>query len=47
VIHELNGTPVTSIAALRDAMDKRQPGSALVLQVERDGKLSYQTLDIE
>jgi serine protease Do len=47
VIHEINGTPVTTIAALRDAMDRHRPGTALVLQVERDGKLTYRTLDIE
>ena len=47
VIHEINGTPITTIAALRDAMDRHQAGTALVLQVERDGKLRYALLDIE
>ena len=39
VIHEINGAPISTIAALRDTLDTRQARHAAVLQVERDGKL--------
>jgi len=32
---------------LRDALDAQKPGAALVLQVERDGKLSFETIELE
>jgi serine protease Do len=47
VIHEINGNPVISIQALREALDNQKRGVPLVLQIERDGQLSYQTLDLE
>jgi len=47
VIHEINGNPVTTIQALREAMDSQKPGVALVLQIERDGKLQYETVELE
>jgi S1-C subfamily serine protease len=47
VIHEINGTPITSIAALRDALDAAKTDVALVLQVERDGKMSFQVIEVE
>jgi serine protease Do len=41
VIRTINGEPVTSVVALRDAMTRIQRGRAVVLQVERGGGLSY------
>jgi serine protease Do len=47
VIHELNGAPITSIQAFREALEKLKPDTPLVLQVERDGKMSFVTVDLE
>jgi serine protease Do len=44
VIYQLNGTVVTTVAALRQLMAQLKPGDPLVLQIERDGKLMYLTL---
>ena len=41
VIHALNGTPITSLAGLRDAMSKLKSGDAVALFVERSGQLVY------
>lgn len=41
VIHALNGTPITSVAGLRDALAKLMPGYAVALLVERYGQLIY------
>jgi serine protease Do len=41
VIHALNGRPVVSLAALREAVAALKPGDAVVLHVERDGALMY------
>jgi serine protease Do len=47
IIHSLNGAPVTSIAALRDALERVKPGDPTVLQIERDGHLRYMNLELE
>ena len=47
VIHELNGVPMSSIDALRDALGKLKSGDALVLQLERDGRLRFLSLELE
>jgi serine protease Do len=47
VIHEINGAPISTIAALRETLDRAKPDTPLVLQVERDGKLMYQVLELE
>jgi S1-C subfamily serine protease len=47
VVHEVNGEPIATIAALREVLDKQEPDTPLVLQVERDGKLMYQMLELE
>jgi serine protease Do len=41
VIHGLNGTTVTSIADLRQGLDKLKQGDAVVLLIERYGQLMY------
>ena len=41
VIHALNGTSVTDLAGLRDALAKLKPGDPVALQVERYAQLIY------
>jgi serine protease Do len=41
VIHGLNGTTITSIADLRQGLDKLKPGDAIVLLIERYSQLQY------
>ena len=41
VIHALNGTPITSLAGLREALNKLKAGDAVALLVERDGQLIF------
>jgi serine protease Do len=47
VIHAINNEPVTSVAALRQALDKRKPTDPTVLQIERDGRMLYLDLEVE
>ncbi len=47
VIYEVNGTPVSSVDALRGALDKLKETDPLALLVERDGQLLYVTMQIE
>jgi serine protease Do len=47
VIYEVNGRPVTSVQALRAALDALHEDDPLVLQVERDGRLMYLAMEIE
>jgi serine protease Do len=47
VIRSVNGTPVNSVAALRDMLNDFKPGDAIALQVERNGKLMYVAFDVD
>jgi len=47
VIYAVNGAPVTSVAALRQALDKLKPEDPLVLQIERENRLMYLDLELE
>jgi len=47
VIYALNGVSVRGLVELREAVDRVAPGGALVLQVERDGKLQFVALEAE
>jgi serine protease Do len=47
VIHEVNGTVVPSVEALRAAMEKFKRGDAVALFIERDGKLQYLAFEME
>jgi serine protease Do len=47
VIYALNGVSVLGLAELRDSVARAAVGSALVLQVERSGKLLYVGLEAE
>jgi serine protease Do len=44
VIYSVNTVPITSLEALRAAVDGLKPVDPLVLQIERDGKLMFLTL---
>jgi serine protease Do len=47
VIYAINTTPISSLDALRNAVDSLKTADPLVLQVERDSKLMYLTLSEE
>jgi serine protease Do len=47
VIYTINTTPVSTLDALRTAVDALKTADPLVLQIERDGKLMYLTLSEE
>lgn len=47
VIHAVNGAPVTTPAELRNTLARVEPGDALVLQVERQGALTYLVADTD
>lgn len=47
VIHALNRTPVTSVDGLRAAFNQLKPGEPGALQVERDGKLTFLTFEMD
>ena len=47
VIYSVNATPVTSIDALRSAIEALKEADPLVLQVERNGQLRYVTMTME
>jgi S1-C subfamily serine protease len=43
VIHAINGTAVLTVDGLASALRDLEPGRPIVLQVERDGKLTFVT----
>jgi serine protease Do len=47
VIYEINHSPTLTVKFLRDRLDSMKPGDAVVLQVEREGKLMYIPLELE
>jgi serine protease Do len=47
VIYSVNGTPVTSLVALRQVLDRLKPNEPMVLQIEREGHLRYLDLELE
>jgi serine protease Do len=47
VIHAVNTQPIASVAALRSALDALKETDPLVLEVERDGRLVFVTMEIE
>ena len=47
VIHAVNRVPITDIAGLKQALGGLHPGDAIVLQIERDGALSYLVMEYE
>jgi serine protease Do len=47
VIHGVNGSSVTTLENLRSAVDRLKPGDAVVVQIERNGKLQYRAFEFE
>jgi len=47
VIHTVNKTPIDSVDALRSVMQQTKPNAAVVLQIERDGKLQWLAFEME
>jgi serine protease Do len=47
VIHSLKGAEITSVDGLRKAFNNLKPGEAAAMQVERSGKLTYLTFEME
>ncbi len=47
IIHSVNTTPIKDIAGLKQALKDVPAGNAIVLQVERDGELSYLVMESE
>ncbi len=47
VIYAMNRRVVSTVAGLRSMLDRMKPGDAVVLLVERDGKLIYVSLELE
>jgi|GEM_PF-3467751 len=47
VIHSVNAKPVANLDTLRMALRRLKPGDAAALQVERDGRMTFVTFEIE
>ena len=47
IIHAVNTSPVKDLAGLKQLLQAIQSGSAVVLQIERDGELSYLVMESE
>ncbi len=47
VIYEMNRMPTLTVKGVRDTIDAMKPGDAVVLQVERGGRLMYLALELE
>ena len=47
VIHSVNGQPVKDLDALREKLRAVKPGAPVILQIERDGAMSYLVLESE
>jgi len=47
VIYSVNGTPVSTVAALKSKLGEYKAGEAIVMQVERSGVLTYVTIELE
>jgi serine protease Do len=47
IIHSLNRTQVKTVEALRNAFTALKPGDPAAMQVERNGKLTYVTFEME
>jgi serine protease Do len=46
VVHSVNAVPITDVEMLRDQLDKRKRGDAVVLQVERRGGLEFAAFEM-
>jgi S1-C subfamily serine protease len=46
-IHSVNGTPVTSVAELRHALDGLKPRCAVAVQIERNGQFIFLAFELD
>jgi serine protease Do len=47
VIYSVNGSPVSTVAALKNRLSEFKTGQEVVIQIERSGRLMFVTLDLE
>jgi serine protease Do len=47
VIYSVNGTPVTTVAALKTKLKEYKSGQPIVMQIERSSVLMYVTIELE
>jgi serine protease Do len=47
VIYSVNGSPVSTVAALKSKIDEFKAGQEVVIQIERSGRLMFVTLELE
>ena len=47
IIHTVNNTPIAVLSTFQEMVNAYKPGDAVVLQVERDGRLRYVAFEIE
>jgi serine protease Do len=47
VIYSVNGSPVSTVAALKNRINEFKTGQEVVIQIERSGRLMYVTLELE
>jgi serine protease Do len=47
VIYSVNGTPISTVAVLKDKLKEYKPGDPIVMQVERSGVLLYVSIELE
>ena len=47
IVHSVNGVPVTSITGLRSALETVKVQDTVVLQIERDSRLTFITIELE
>jgi serine protease Do len=47
VIYSVNGSPVSTVAALKNRLNEFKTGQEVVMQIERSGRLMYVTLELE
>jgi serine protease Do len=47
VIYSVNGSPVSTVAVLKQKLSEFKPGQEAVIQIERSGRLMFVTLELE
>ena len=47
IIHSLNTDPVTTLGSLRAAVTRLKPGEPAALQIERNGRLTFLTFEVQ
>jgi serine protease Do len=47
VIYSVNGSPVSTVVALKNKINEFKPGQEVIMQIERSGRLMYVTLELE